>query len=90
MSDFSTVTKQTIRTALREFIVENFLFGVDDANLTDQASFLEAGIVDSTGILELVTFVEAEYAISIEDEEMLPQNLDSLENISSYVIRKRN
>ena len=90
MSDLSTINQQSVLNDMRGFIVENFLFGIEDANLTDQASFLEAGIIDSTGILELVTFVEAEYNITIEDEEMLPQNLDSLENISAFVIRKRN
>ncbi|MCK4517075.1 MAG: acyl carrier protein [Spirochaetaceae bacterium] len=90
MSDISTITQPAVQKAVRDFIVENFLFGVEDANLTDQASFLETGIIDSTGILELVAFIETEYDITIQDEEMLPRNLDSLENISAFVIRKRN
>jgi acyl carrier protein len=90
MSDVSTISQPVVKNTVRDFIVENFLFGVEEANLTDQASFLETGIIDSTGILELVTFIEAEYDITIQDDEMLPQNLDSLENISAFVIRKRN
>lgn len=90
MPDVSTINQPVVQKAVRGFIVENFLFGVEDDDLTDQASFLETGIIDSTGILELVTFVETEYDIKVEDEEMLPENLDSLENISAFVIRKRN
>ena len=90
MSDVTANKQTAVRTAVHEFIVENFLFGVEDANLTDQASFLETGIIDSTGILELITFIETEYGIKIEDEEMLPQNLDSLDNLSTFVTRKRN
>ena len=78
-----------VKSKIKRFLVENFLFGVEDTNLTDQASFLETGIIDSTGILELMTFVETEYDIKVKDEEMLPQNLDSLENISAFVIRKQ-
>lgn len=90
MSDTSTINQAAVQKSVWDFIVGNFLFGVENAKLTDQASFLETGIIDSTGILELVTFIETEYGIKIEDEEMLPQNLDSLENISAFVIRKRN
>ena len=81
-------TALAVKTTVREFIVENFLFGVADANLTDDASFLETGIIDSTGILELITFVETEYQMSVDDSEMLPQNLDSLNNISAFVAGK--
>lgn len=89
MSDTTTLSPAAVAKAVRAFIVENFLFGQEDERLTDDASFLETGIIDSTGILEIVTFVEAEYGISIDDMEMLPQNLDSLENISYFVVRKK-
>lgn len=56
----------------------------------DDDSFLEKGIVDSTGILELITFIEEKYEISIKDEEMLPENLDSLDNVSKFVEFKQN
>ena len=75
--------KQTIR----DFIVENFLFG--EANgLADDTSFLEGGIIDSTGILELVTFLEEEFSIAVEDEELVPENLDSINNVEGYLLRK--
>jgi len=73
--------------AVREFVVENFLFG-DGVNLKDDTSFLESGIIDSTGILELITFLEETYGIQIEDEELVPENMDSLQNVARFVARK--
>lgn len=75
------------KTKIRIFVVENFLFG-DDADLTDETSFLETGIVDSTGILELVEFLEQEFHIQISDEELLPENLDSITQIASFLLTK--
>ena len=72
---------------IREFVVDNFLFG-DDSELTEDTSFLETGIVDSTGILEIVSFLEGNYNITVEDEELLPENLDNLQNINQYLIKK--
>jgi len=77
------------RTKVREFIIENFLFGSDDG-LKDDASFLEEGILDSTGVLELVDFLEAEFSITIEDEELIPENLDSIDNVVGYLKTKLN
>ena len=75
------------KQAIREFIVENFLFG--EANgLKDETSFLEEGIIDSTGILELVTFLEDEFSITVEDEELVPENLDSVDNVANYLGKK--
>ena len=75
------------KQAIREFVVENFLFG--EANgLKDDTSFLEEGIVDSTGILELVTYLEDEYSITVEDEELIPENLDSINNVANYLQSK--
>ena len=72
---------------IRQFIVENFLFG-DDNGLKDDTSFLDEGIIDSTGILELVSFLEEEFSISVEDEELIPENLDSIVNVVAYLERK--
>lgn len=72
-----------------KFMVDNFLFG-DGEQLRDDTSFLEEGIVDSTGILELVTFLEDTYGITIEDDELIPENLDSLKNVAAYVEKKLN
>ena len=74
-------------TTVRDFIVENFLFG-DGERLNDDTSFMEAGIIDSTGILELVFFLEENFGIKIEDDELVPENMDNLNNISSFLERK--
>ncbi len=76
-------TKGKIKT----FIIENFLFGSEDG-LKDETSFLEEGIIDSTGILELVTFLEEEFSITIEDEELVPENLDSINNVTAFLESK--
>ena len=69
---------------VRGFIVENFLLG-DAGQLQDNTSFLESGIIDSTGMLELITFLEEKYGIKIEDNELVPENLDSLQNIVRFL-----
>jgi len=74
---------------IRNFIVERFLFG-DDSQLHDDSSFLEQGIIDSTGVLEIVAHLEQEYGIKVEDDELLPENLDSLSNIRAFLERKKN
>ena len=73
----------------RKFIVENFLFG-DGQQLRDDTSFMESGIIDSTGILELITFLEEKYEIKIEDDELIPENLDNLQNVARFIERKMN
>jgi acyl carrier protein len=72
---------------IRAFIVENFLYG-EDGNLREDTSFLENGIVDSTGILELIAFLERNFGIRVEDDEVIPENLDSLFNLANYLNRK--
>jgi acyl carrier protein len=74
-------------TKVREFVVENFLFGDGEA-LKEDTSFMEEGIIDSTGILELVFFLEETFGLKIEDEELVPDNMDSLQNISKFIGRK--
>lgn len=71
----------------RSFVVENFLFG-DSDGLSESTSLMEAGIIDSTGILELVGFLENSYKIKIEDGEIVPENMDSLLAISSFISAK--
>ena len=77
-----------LKQQIREFIVENFLFG--EANgLEEETSFLENGIIDSTGILELVTYLEDTFGIEVEDEELVPENLDSIANVVKYLTTKQ-
>lgn len=73
---------------IKAFIVSNFLFGQDGAGLGPTQSLLETGIIDSTGVLELVAHVEQRYGISVGDRELIPDNLDSLQNLSRFVARK--
>lgn len=80
--------KHDISLAVRRFIGENFLFRDNGDAITHEASLLDAGIIDSTGVLELVCFLEATFGIEVHDDEMLPENLDSIRAISHYVGRK--
>ena len=77
----------SIEQELRKFIVDNFLFG-DKNGFADTDSFLEKGIIDSTGMLEVVTFVQQRHGITIEDEELIPDNLDSVARLSTFIQRK--
>jgi acyl carrier protein len=74
---------------VRNFVVENFLFG-DGKLLKEDTSFLEGAIVDSTGVLELVMFLEKTYNIKIEDDDLIPENLDTLRNIAVFLEKKIN
>jgi len=80
----ATLSETDIRKQLREFIKNNFLLG-NDSNLTDDDSFMGKGIVDSTGILEVVSFVEENFNCKVADEDLLPENLDSINNLIKYV-----
>jgi acyl carrier protein len=80
------MNKTTIEE-IREFVGENFLLGREDT-LSDDASFLDEGIIDSTGVLELVGFLEQHFEIQIDNEELTTDNLDSLAKVSAYVTRK--
>ena len=73
-----------IEHKIKSFIVENFLFG-EDNGLEKDTSFLEQGIIDSVGILELVEFLDNEFHITIADDELLPENLDSISHISKFL-----
>ena len=81
--------KKNYMETVRHFIAEKFLFG-DGEEFKEDTSLLEEGIVDSTGILELVMFLEEAYGIKIEDEELIPQNMDSLQNIARFLDSKLN
>ena len=70
---------------LRQFVIDNFLFGETDGSLADETSFIENGIVDSTGVLELIDFLERRYGIKLQDDELLPENLDSIKNLTSFI-----
>lgn len=74
---------------VREFIVETFLFGEEPQGLGAEDSLLDQGIIDSTGVLELVGFLESTYGLTVEDHELVPDNLDSLSRIAHFVEKKQ-
>lgn len=74
-----------IEQKIRQFITDNFLFREDRAALNDDESLLETGVIDSTGVLELVAFLESEFGLAVADAEIVPENLDSISKIAGYV-----
>jgi acyl carrier protein len=78
----------SIEQKVREYILENFMFTDDQSALANEDSFLQKGIIDSTGILEVIHFLEDEFNIKVDDEEMIPENLDSVANIIQFVSGK--
>ncbi len=81
--------KNAVRDQVAEFIVTNFLFGDEGSLPTDEESLIEQGVVDSTGILELIEFIEKQFGISIKDTETVPENLGSVANITKFVQSKK-
>ena len=77
-----------VQQRIRQFILENFYVS-DPAEVADDASLIQGGWVDSTGMLEVITFLETEFGLRIADTEMLPENLDSIQRIAAFVARKR-
>jgi len=78
----------SLATELRRFIDETFLFGVD-ISYTDTDSFMENSIIDSTGVLELIAHLESTYRLHIADDDLVPENLDSVSNLVDFINRKR-
>lgn len=78
---------EDIKFKVKNFVVGNFLFGNADG-LEDDTSFLEAGILDSTGVMEVVAFLEQQFGVRVDDDELTPENLDSIASIEAFVARK--
>jgi acyl carrier protein len=79
---------EEIKTKVKSFIVENFLFGDTSNAIADGASLIENDVIDSTGVLELVAFIEDQFAITVADADIVPANLDSVARISGFIERK--
>lgn len=77
-----------LKKNIRAFMLNNFLLDADESALADDASFLDQGIIDSTGILELINWIEDTFSIQISDEEMLPKNFDSINKILAFIETK--
>jgi len=84
MTDFM----ENYKTSVRTFILENYLFTEDPSQLSDSTSFLQEGILDSMGILELITYIEEEFSLKILESEMIPDNLDSVANVVGFIQTK--
>lgn len=78
----------SIEAEVRRYVVEHLLFGRNDVELRGDTSFLESGLVDSTGVLELVQFLEETFQVKVEDEDLIPANLDSVNALTRYVESK--
>ena len=83
------VSADEIKSIVAEYIRDNFLYGKEQKTLGDDVSFYNEGILDSTGVLELVEFVEETFQISVEDDELVPDNLDSLGKIAVFIAKKK-
>lgn len=77
-----------IQSEIRNFVAENFLFGEDPESLQNDDSFLETGIIDSTGVLELVAYIEDQYHVEVDDDELVPENLDSINRLIDFIDSK--
>jgi acyl carrier protein len=79
---------ENIQETITNFIKENFIMGRSDIILKPDQSLLESGIIDSTGVLELVMFIEEKYSVTVNDEELIPENLDGINNIVNFLKTK--
>jgi acyl carrier protein len=75
----------SVAEQVREYVAMNFLFSDNGYPFPDDASFLKEGIVDSTGVLELVMFVEESFGVAVEDQEIIPENFDSVSQLAAYI-----
>jgi acyl carrier protein len=80
---------EDIKNQVRQFIADNFILGAEGVSLGDDDSFLEHHVLDSTGFLELISHLEETYGIKVLDDEMVPENLDSLRSVADFIARKR-
>jgi len=76
------------RSVLRKFILENYLYTEDESALKDDDSFLDGGILDSMGILEVIDLLNEAFSIEVEDDEMIPDNLDSINDLLAFIKKK--
>ena len=82
------MNKENIEQVIKEYLLENFLFGYEENEISEKSSLLDMGILDSTGIMEIVSFLEQKFGIKVKDEDIIPSNLESLDAISNYVLER--
>lgn len=83
------LTLETITQSIRKFIFDNYLFGYDENELSNDMSFLDYGVMDSLGVVELLAYIEKEFDITVSNDEVLPDNLDSVNCVSRFILRKK-
>jgi len=76
------------KETIKQFIVNELLFGNESLLTSDDQSFLKTGVLDSSGLLELITFIENNFCITVNDDELVPENLDSLDNVEKFILKK--
>lgn len=74
-----------LKDELRQFVIENFLFGKPYKGFADDDSFIEHGIIDSTAVMELIAFLEERYRLKLQDQDLIPENLDSINGLAQFV-----
>jgi acyl carrier protein len=77
-----------IEQQVRQYILENFMYTDDESELASDQSLFDSGVIDSTGVLELVGFIEDEFEVQVDDTELVPDNFDSVVRITDYIKRK--
>jgi acyl carrier protein len=90
MKELTVVNAADVKQGIRKHIIDNLLFGQEPESFTDDASLVEDGIIDSTGVLELIEYMEATFGIEVQEDETIPENLDSVSRASAFVCRKIN
>ncbi len=78
-----------VKEQVRQYIIENFLFGDESPLENDSMSLLDGGIIDSVGVMELVAFLEQDFGLNVADEDLIPENLDSVSNLAAYIGREQ-
>lgn len=83
-----TAAREQITQCIRAFILDNYLFGYGENEFGDDASFMDYGVLDSLGIMELIAYIEKEFSIDVADDEIVPDNLDSINRVARFVFGK--
>jgi len=78
-----------VKETVRQYIIENFLFGDDSILENNSMSLLDGGIIDSVGVMELVAFLEQDFELVVADEDLIPENLDSVDNLTAFIGQRR-
>jgi acyl carrier protein len=79
----------SVASDIRNFVVDRFMFGQGGDQLSDDDSFLQRGVIDSMSVLELIAFIEERWGLKVQDQDLVPDNLDSVNRVASFILRKQ-